>query len=294
MNEDILKNTFNINENNNIETNENLNNEKDINFTPRNNINKDYNNDINISPILTNRNKNIETSNKIINDNFLSDNEQPFINIENPKQNKNIEIKIENNNSFINDNEEINIIKEKYKNSLNNKINKKKRTNKSLPDKKDRILQSLKDQRDTEKYCLDFYNANKELRKRNMNKSISQKNYKNNIKIFSYNFENEDDFYISKNNNDNTRLKKLLQIIPQHYKINNIKNEKPKLFSYINIIKGKKNIAYISNKYNSEGNKNYFSYKKKGTFNKYHSTNNSIMPPNEYEFIFDSRKFSYH
>ncbi len=147
MNEDILKNTFNINENNNIETNENLNNEKDINFTPRNNINKDYNNDINISPILTNRNKNLENSNKIINDNFLSDNEQPYINIENPKQNKNIEIKIENNNSFINDNEEINIIKEKYKNSLNNKINKKKRTNKSLPDKKDRILQSLRSKR---------------------------------------------------------------------------------------------------------------------------------------------------
>ncbi len=62
-----------------------------------------------------------------------------------------------------------------------------------------------------------------------MNKSISQKNYKNNSKIFSYNIKNEDDFYISKNNNDNTRLKKLSQIIPQHYRINNIKNEKTKI-----------------------------------------------------------------
>ena len=292
MNENILKNHFNINENNNIDTNENFSSEKDINSTSSKNNNKDNNKNINISPICKNESQNIENSNKIINDNFLSDNEEKsFINIENPKINKNIEIKIENNNSFINENDEINMLKEKYKNYIKVKTNIKKRNNKSLPDKNERLLQSLKDQRDTEKYFQDFFNANKILRQRSLYKSISQKNYKNNIKIFPYYNENEDDFYLPKNKHDNTRLKKLLQIIPQHYGNNKIKKEKSKLFSYINKAKGKKNFSYISDKYNSEGNRNYFSYKKKGTFNKYNSINNSIMPPNEYEFIFDLRKF---
>ena len=266
INKNKEKNNFE-NKNNN----ENDNNENNLTPSQIKKYFKTHNE--NISPIIENNKINESKTNE----NFFSDNEnnenQLLNNIESPIR----ENKKKKNFIFNSYKKEI----EKFDtNCVNLKKNIKGRNN-SLPNKKNRILQSLKEQKDIENFCNEFKIFDKEIKHKKINKSNSQKYYINKSDNFN---DKEDSFYNSKNNETKSKLKKLLELIPQHYGNNNIKDEKLKLICFINKTNKITSLSQVYPKYLSE--------KKNKLFNQYNNFNKSIMPPNKYDFI-DTSEFSY-